>query len=295
MPTIDFKNTAVSVYRGVTDRKGRLCSLADFLSNPDVAAITRLRATPDPRVRKAIKLALPQATVSGLFSPSRSAANLVRHSGFICIDIDGKDNLHLEGFDRLKQEVLARLPYVAYASLSVGGAGYFAIIPLMYPERHKEQFLMLKNEFAYRGIVVDSACSDVCRLRTQSYDPQAYFNPRAEPFALVRNRVCMPHRLLSPRHAFDRSPGSDRQAVAEMCRRIAQRHVDLTASYADWTRVGMSLTPLGEDGRQWFHVCSAQNPKYTPAETDRVYTRLLRATRSVGLGTFFYLCRRAGL
>lgn len=244
---------------------------------------------------RAIKLALPQATVSGLFSPTRSAANMVRHSGFICIDIDSKDNLHLGGFGSLKEDVLARLPYVAYASLSVGGTGYFAIIPLKYPERHKEQFLMLKNEFAYRGIVVDSACSDVCRLRTQSYDPAPYYNPHAEPFALARHRVCAPRRLLSPRAAFARTPDSDEEAVAGMCRRIAEGHVDLTASYADWTRVGMSLTPLGERGRRWFHVCSAQNPKYTPAETDRAYTRLLRSTRSVGLGTFFYLCRRAGL
>ena len=110
-------------------------------------------------------MSLPQATIIGVFSPTRSAENLVRHSGLICVDIDRKDNEHIENFDTLIEDVLSRIEEVAYASHSVSGRGYFVIIPLGYPQLHKAQFEQLVRVFADMGIYIDRACGDVCRLR----------------------------------------------------------------------------------------------------------------------------------
>ena len=288
--SLDFRNIEVSVYNGVRDRTGHRSNLHDFLNRVEYDKIAELRATADPERRKQIKLSLPQATISGVFAPSRSADNLVKHSGLICVDIDRKDNLHIPNFDTLIGDALCRLEQVAYASRSVSGGGYFLIIPLKYPHRHKQHFEALVRCFKDMGINIDRACGDVCRLRCQSYDLHQYINLKAVPFSSVH---------MEPRHFhrfnFDYNGIDAEDKVAVMCRQIALYGVDITANYDDWTKVGMALSSLGESGRQWFHLCSSQNPKYNAAECDRKFDNLLRNSKKVGIGTFFYLCKQAGL
>ena len=136
----------ISVYDGVTDREGTVAFLRSFLfSKRHVSRILDLRTETDMDRRKAIKLSLPMATISGVFAPTRKVEYLQRHSGFICIDIDGKDNPDMTLAD-IRKAITSRKD-VAYAALSVGGNGMFAIIPLAFPERHGEQFDALKKEF----------------------------------------------------------------------------------------------------------------------------------------------------
>ena len=117
----------ITVYRGVRDTQGHRSTLYDFLNNVDYDAINELRSCNDAHKRKQIKLSLPQATISGVFAPSRSADNLVRHSGLICVDIDRKDNLHISNFDTLLEDVICHIEEVVYAAHSVSGNGYFFI------------------------------------------------------------------------------------------------------------------------------------------------------------------------
>ena len=102
-----FQEIEITVYRGVKDRIGHLSTLHDFLTNVDVSAIAELRLCTDTERKRQIKMSLPQATISGVFSPTRSAENLVRHSGLICIDIDRKENEHIENFDTLIEYISA--------------------------------------------------------------------------------------------------------------------------------------------------------------------------------------------
>ena len=236
-------------------------------------------------------MSLPQATISGVFSPTRSAENLVRHSGLICIDIDRKENEHIENFDMLIEDVLSRIEEVAYAAHSVSGKGYFVIIPLRYPQLHKAQFEQLVRVFADMGIYIDRACGDVCRLRCQSYDEHPFINLDAKPFGGIYREPKKP-RAWSQYGSAE----SDVEAkVARLCREIAMRHIDLTANYEDWVKIGAALSSLGESGRQWFHLCSSQNSGYNPAECGRKFNNLLRSTRQIGIGTFFYYCRLYGI
>ena len=53
--------------------------------------VIAFRTTSNEKVRQRIKRNLPCITPSGIFK-TRSRDGLVQHSGFICIDIDHKDN-----------------------------------------------------------------------------------------------------------------------------------------------------------------------------------------------------------
>ena len=106
---------------------------------------------------------------------------LIAHSGLICIDIDEKDNPDVAEFDRLN-ELIRIIPYVVYCGHSIGGKGYFVIIPIASPEKHKEHFEALRQDFARCGITIDKSGKDVTRLRIYSYDNTAYINPSAATY-----------------------------------------------------------------------------------------------------------------
>ncbi|MGM9795606.1 MAG: BT4734/BF3469 family protein [Candidatus Aphodosoma sp.] len=286
-----FNEIEITVYRGVKDRIGHLSTLHDFLTNVNVSAIAELRSCTDAERKRQIKMSLPQATISGVFSPTRSAGHLVRHSGLICVDIDRKDNGHIANFDTLIADVLSRIEEVAYAAHSVSGKGYFVIIPLRYPQLHKAQFEQLVRVFADMGINIDRACGDVCRLRCQSYDEHPYINLDAKPFSGIYREPKKPRVWCQSGYA----EGDVEEKVARLCREVAMRHIDLTANYEDWVKIGAALSSLGESGRQWFHLCSSQNSGYNPAECDCKFNNLLRSTRQIGIGTFFYYCQQFGI
>ena len=286
-----FQEIEITVYRGVKDRIGHLSTLHDFLTNVDALAIAELRSCSDAERKRQIKMSLPQATISGVFSPTRSAENLVRHSGLICVDIDRKDNEHIENFDTLIADVLSRIDEVAYAAHSVSGKGYFVIIPLRYPLLHKAQFEQLVRVFSDMGIYIDKACGDVCRLRCQSYDEHPYINLDAKPFSGIYREPKKPRQWCQCGY----TESDVEEKVAWLCREVAMRHIDLTANYEDWVKIGAALSSLGENGRQWFHLCSSQNSGYNPAECDRKFNNLLRSTRQIGIGTFFYYCWQYGI
>lgn len=286
-----FQDIQISVYRGVRDTKGHISTLFEFLNNVEYDAIQELRSCTDQNRRKQIKLSLPQATISGIFSLTRAAGNLVRHSGLICVDIDGKDNPHIANFNTLIEDTLSQLEEVAYASRSVSGNGYFVIIPLKYPEAHKAHFEKLVRDFAALDIVIDRACGDVSRLRCQSFDLHQYINLSAKPYEGLYHEP----KPVRPTYTYNFSGIDAEDKVMQLCREIANRGIDLTGSYDDWMKIGAALSSLGESGRQWFHLCSAQNQKYNAAECDRKFNNLLRSNRRIGIGTFFYLCKNAGL
>ena len=284
----DIFDADVSVYNGVRDVYGTTCKLRAFLfDNRRITEIGRLRSLATKQERNEIKKRLPQACISGVFSPTRKAANLVRHSGLICVDIDRQDNLHIDNWDEVKQE-LSKLPQIAYAGLSVGGNGYFAILPLRYPGFHKQQFGQLKRDFAKMGIRIDAACGDVCRMRCLSYDAEPYVNVEAIPY---EGYYAEPKPIVTYQYS-----GSDvLDKVAKCCERIEANGIDITGDYQSWFTVGCALASLGEQGRQFFHVCSRQNRAYNHAESDKKFTNLLHTGRRIGIGSFFEICKDYGI
>lgn len=291
--TMDIFQTHISVYDGVTDNTGTIMPLGTFLFCKEYKDdILRLRAVFDKEKRNALKRSLPQATISGVFSPTRAKNNLSQHSGPICVDIDAKDNPDILDWETLKQD-LSVLPQIAYCALSVSGKGLFLVIPLRYPEKHLKQFRQLQIDFRKMGIMIDSACSDITRLRCLSYDEHPIINENATLYEGVY--VEKPKHKSFPT-CFIYEGENTSAEVAVCCRKIQQCGIDITASYDDWLKVGCALTTLGENGRSLFHICSQQNAKYNAAKTDKMFTDLLRRNyQQVNIGTFFWMCKQYGI
>ena len=153
---------------------------------------------------------LPGATLSGLFTIfeekddktgrtfycSRRQTHLSQHTGFICIDIDRQDNMSLQSMNIILRTLRHR-PEVALCMKSCSGTGYFVLIPIAYPQYHKEQFAALLKEYAALGIVIDKKCGDVTRIRFASYDDDPYINANAIPYQGVE----LGQQMLAPRAA----------------------------------------------------------------------------------------------
>lgn len=268
------------------------------------------------------KRKLPCATLSGRFAPTRAKSNLVQHSGFICVDIDD----HYEERDSRGEmrsytqnmagvpELLSQLPFVLYASHSVGGVGYFALIPLgPIDEEHNHEwyFDRLKEEFQLYGVVIDRACRDVTRLRFCSYDANPIRNAQAEPFLgqhkfVSRNerkrqeeesrRQALIAQVKARRQTTDDS-ANDYERVGICVRKCQQRNINLTEQYENWKEVGFALaTAFGERGRDYFHALSAISTKYDYTENNRKYDNFLRTTQNkYTLGTLFALFKQNGV
>ena len=127
--------------------------------------VIAFRTTSDEKVRQRIKRNLPCITPSGIFK-TRSRDGLVQHTGFICIDIDHKDNgvFGPEWFDK-KRLVAKTFDSLLCASMSISGNGLYLIFRIAHPDMHLAQFDALVREiYEKTGLVADQGCCDVCRL-----------------------------------------------------------------------------------------------------------------------------------
>lgn len=242
---------------------------------------------------KLTKQQLPGATLSGLFS-RRKGDCLIQHTGFVAIDIDLGDNTSIGNFGTILRTLRHRAEVAMYMR-SCSGTGYFALIPLAYPEHHKEQFRALQKEYAAMGIVLDNACSDITRIRFASYDEYPYVNEQAIPYM----GVDLGSQTLAPRAAVYGghvdSMDSKVQAVETLVSKLEMHHIDITDSYNDWYRIGFALANLPNPiGRQMFHRVSAICKKYNPQECDKKFDTLQRPEK-IGLGTFFHICEDYGI
>lgn len=172
------------------------------LTGADFPEIKQIREAENKELKAKLKRTLPAVTFSGLFGSSHKASELIKHSGFICIDIDSVDHANGQSFDTDEMKsFLSKIDVVYFACLSVGGRGLMALVPIRYPEKHKEHFKQLQSDFQTIGIKIDVACSDVSRLRFITFDPAPVWKesatlyeglPKVEPVAPVKPR----HKLV---------------------------------------------------------------------------------------------------
>ena len=110
---------------------------------------------------------------------------MIKHSSLIAFDIDfDTKNQAITNWNKLKNQ-LSHIRNIAYCGQSVGGNGYWGLIPIAYPEKHKEHFEALVLYFARLGIHLDPAPKNVASLRGYSWDSKPYFNHKAIPFTHV--------------------------------------------------------------------------------------------------------------
>jgi len=252
-----------------------------------------VRALTDSSQIKEAKKRVPAVAPSALFNGRRGMAYVQQHSGFINLDIDGKENPGIA--DRAARARVYADQYVFAGHVSVSGHGLSLYVQID-PAQHESAFLQLEAYYRQAwGVHVDPACKDVSRLRFVSYDPALYRNHEARAFIARKKRFSPAQR--PAQRSFDRAVVQDSNQYFEaILSQILAAGYDLTGTYYDWVKIGFALAEgYNEAGRQYFHEISQFHPKYKPVETDRQFTRCLQ-TRAAGvtLSTFFYMAKQAG-
>ena len=281
-------NVEVSCFRSYSGKEPKSINLLTWLhSDKYKEEILQLRSLQNKEERDQIKASLPAITVSGTFHPTRKAENLVKHSGLICIDIDPKGNEHISNYLELKEELI-KIENVAYAGLSASGKGFFLIIPITYPKRHKQHFQTLQEEFQRLGLKIDTAPQNVVSLRGYSYDPEAFFRHNATPFKRWKNPAAIEKNKFQP-HSFSHQHSSVQERVEKLILQLQEKQIDITQEEEIWWRLACAFAnEFGEQGRSYFHTISQFHPKYKSRETNRKYSYALKGKyKQITIGTFF--------
>lgn len=250
-----------------------------------------IRTLTDKEEIKYNKSKLPAITPSGTFQ-KRNKDGLIEHSGYICIDIDGGHNPHINDFGMVRDE-LKKCVNVAYASLSVSGKGVFCFIPIKEKKKHAEHFEALKIIFESFGIIIDKACKDVPRLRGYSYDSKAYINEDAVFFNQLIEYKEKTSPTQSPKKeiktSYKNTSNNTEARVMKIISEINSKGIDITENYEQWFQVACSLAnEFGESGRDMFILVSQNHPKYHPEVADTMFDKCLENSYGYNIGTFFH-------
>ena len=258
--------------------------LIDWLEIEFKEEVMKYRECKYQSLKKKRKKRFPAITPSGVFYPTRSSENLFGHSGLLCVDIDGKDNPHITDWEELKNR-LSKISNVAYCGLSISGKGAFAIIPIAYPEYHRGHFNAIDLYFAHQeGLLIDTACKDICRLRTISYDPSPYFNHDAELFRPYIDYSNM------KKTSSSKISDVDMEKIESILNEIKESSLDITSDYNEWFQIAYIISKVyGEDGREKFHEFSQYHSKYNAKECDYLYNACLKKEYNYTVGTLVYI------
>lgn len=298
----DLKSAIVTVYANMREKQGMQMSLFDCLrkcKNDDkIKADTfAYRQLTNQDARCKFKQDCFCATISGCFAPDgRKSENLLKHSGYICIDID---HIKPQVLDAVFDYVNA-LEISAYVGRSISGNGLFAIIKLAYPDRHGEQFDALQEYFnslplfQHLGLTLDTKCRDIPRLRVLAHNATSKVNADAVPFTGLPK----PKRS-EYRSTYHRYSGADEtlKAVDYCVRQIEARRIDLTADRDEWIKLGYALRNLGQEGRDYYHRISRfyddGRYRYSRSETNKVYNSL--SVPKTQIDYFLTQCEKLGI
>lgn len=281
------------------------------------------------------KKQLPGATLSGLFAlyeddslthpgqrvmVSRRETHLKQHTGWLAIDIDLADNKHLTQFDNVRFVCQYR-PEIALLMRSCSGSGYFGLVRLAYPDRHKDQFKALLKEYAAIGIMLDKACSNIGRVRFASWDDpeHVYINENVVPYkglegeqsqlaSLASCQTYSSHhenigyRTEGNSNFWEQQRAKDR-LIEVIVQELVGNHRNIAESYDEWVKAGWALRSHPY-GLHLFHQLSRCSSKYNEAQTNLkwqqlgnsqtvTYNYLIHACKvELGEDAYRQICRR---
>ena len=267
------------------------------------------------------KKKLPGATLSGLFAlyeddsltnpgqrvmVSRRESHLKQHTGWLAIDIDLQDNLQITDFESILKVARFR-PEIGLLMRSCSGTGYFGLVRLAYPERHKDQFKALFKEYAAIGIMLDKACSNIGRVRFASWDDpeHIYINENVVPYkgleedqsqlvylasrqAYRSNHANVDYQVEGNSNFWEQRMVQDR-LIEVIVQELVGNHRNITESYDEWVKAGWALRshPYGLD---LFHQLSRCSSKYNEAQTNLKWQQL-GSSQTVTYNYLIHACK----
>ena len=286
-----FLDAEVSLFENVySTTPMKTITYRDWIFNKDKTLISKVN-----RIRtegnKDLKLKLPCISGSGVMSDRRADKNLKHHNGCIVLDIDYKENLHIkeEDFLQLKKKVFRDINEICYAGYSVGGKGYYLIIRIENPHRHKEYFDYLSNWFIdSEDIKIDESGKNLGRLRFYSVDDNPYINEGATILKesllgdVKKPRVAIPNRSI------------DKHDLTMLVEEIEASGISIAPSYDEYLQLAIVFAnEQGEDGRDLFHRVCSLDPKYNSRDCDKQFTEVSeRGYTDCKIGTLIHLMNK---
>lgn len=298
-----FLDTPISIFKNARSTEPKTTQLGIFLtSERHLTRVKAVRQADSKEVRDALKKDLPAATISGTFNV-RNVDGIRHYNGLICLDFDGKDNPNLTPAQM--KATLSEFQEVAYAGLSVSGAGVFAIIPTnnVRVECHAHIVDLLGELFAQNGLNYDKSCKDVCRLRFVSHDPEACWNHECGIFDAQRFLPRLEARdTRPPRPVYvgdkkaPKTGDNTRDRVEAFISEVEAAGQNVTEDYKEWIRIGMAIAGhFGADGESYWMRISQIHPKFDRMEAENKYRNFLQTAKQIKIGTFFHILKTNGI
>jgi len=237
--------------------------------------------------KKVKKFNTPAVTISGTFENGRTGLPK-KHSGFICIDLDEKDNKDIVN----RRGELESDPYIIACFKSVSGNG-LAILFKIKGTKHYESFNGIQ-QYLYDeySITVDKSVKDPARLRYVSYDPDCYSDFSKKTWVKLISSVPLPVIKEDP---------FDEEDILSIVESIEKQNVDIVPNYIEWYNVGQALASMGEKGRKYFHRISSIGESYDKQECDFQFNQCLdkesRGTEGnkVSIGSVVFYAKEFGV
>ena len=249
---------------------------------------------PDAEKQKAMKKAADEykrdafdyVTFSGTFAQRNNAA-LLKDSGLICIDFDGKDIqswdiedlfIQLKADEHFTTMLLFRSP---------SGNGLKWVVKVdkgnwSHPSFCRAMFKYIESTY---GITADTNCTDISRGCLLPEDKRAYLNPEWEHATCKDFDPAQWAEPEQPRKVEEAelpktiSEEELREDIEIVTRRIESNGTCIAEGYEEWRNLAFALAQgLGEGGREYIHRLRQLSIEgYDPAKTDKYYDDLLRA------------------
>lgn len=172
----------VTVFSKVTDVENPFYKEVDevlmsFKNGSNKEKIEAIRIVTDKEKRNKLKAELKSVCFSGEFS-RRSAKNIIRHSGFACLDFDDvEDAVCLR--DSLQDN-----EYIYSAFISPSGNGVKALVKVPKDiANYKKYYEAICETFDSK---LDTKTKDISRVCYESYDPDLFINPNSKEWVLMK-------------------------------------------------------------------------------------------------------------
>lgn len=293
----------------VPSRTVTLAEVAQIIRSSQLGLQTQklrtIRQKAEARLYKGLNL--PYVTPSGVFSYC-SDASLVSHSGLLCIDLDG-----VEDVEGLKQRLTADGHFftpLAFRSPSGNGLKWFIVIDLSVCD-HKTWFHAVRNYLLanYDELTdkqVDRQCQNVSRACFLCYDPLVYVNTDVNEPQQHFDPIAWAGKSDGVKQSKPKSVSASSQPLLPMeelakaravARELVRRGANIADSYGDYLKLGFALANgLGNQGRDLYHQLSSMSPKYREGDCERKWQQCLRQNDGrTTIATFYQMAKQAGV
>lgn len=245
----------------------------------EIEAVRRIDRSKDEIAYKQAKEKVLSFTPSCLcpIGGSAKAENVEHVNPLIAVDLDEKDNKNIT-LEEMRRKINS-LPFVMYSSLSVGGKGMYALIPILEGNKNdfKAVFKALEEDFKALGLTLDSSCINVNRERYMSYDDNENWNTECE---IYTRKIKTPTQVNTTllRGGDNAKPLTQREynKVRDMVKDIKENRLILTKNHTDTLMIANCLANIwGEEGRTLLHIIRSQREGYDEYKTDCNYDYVL--------------------